>query len=90
MRASTSFRTGIVTISHAEGELRLVNGTVAQEGRLEMLHHGQWGTICDDYWTDVESNVACRQMGFPGAERNTGRFLGAHFGEGRGRSGWTT
>ena len=32
-----------------------------------------WGVICDDYWTDVEADVACRQLGFVGAVDNMGR-----------------
>lgn len=74
--------TGTVTISHiADGALRLVGGTSEREGLLEVFHNGEWGTICDDYWTDDEAEVACRQLGFEGFEAN---FLRAEMGQGTG------
>ena len=54
------------------GDLRLVDGTMTDgagnlcEGRLEIYYDGQWGTICDDYWTKENADVACRVLGFAG------------------------
>ena len=48
----------------ATDKLRLVGGSSDHEGRLEMCRDGQWGTICDDDWDNINSNVACRQLGF--------------------------
>ena len=64
--------------------LRLVDGNVPHEGRLEMFHGGQWGTICDDYWTEHDADVACRVLGYEESEGNVDRYRRAYFGAGTG------
>ncbi|XP_078663425.1 uncharacterized protein LOC144906732 [Branchiostoma floridae x Branchiostoma belcheri] len=61
--------------------VRLVGGSYYHEGRVEVLHNGQWGTICDDAWDINDARVVCRQLGFPGADAEKSS---AHFGQGSG------
>lgn len=60
------FKVTIQCIACFEGEIRLVDGSSASEGRVELCHNQQWGTICDDGWSEIDANVACRQADFSG------------------------
>uniref|UniRef100_UPI00358E93DF neurotrypsin-like isoform X1 n=2 Tax=Myxine glutinosa TaxID=7769 RepID=UPI00358E93DF len=61
--------------------VRLVGGSWAGEGRVEVFLHGIWGTVCDDGWTDEDAVVACRSLGFRGPAK---ALHWAYFGEGSG------
>ena len=45
-----------------EGEIRLVGGSMS--GRLEVCLNERWGTVCDDGWTGVNTEIVCGQLGF--------------------------
>ena len=44
--------------------VRLVGGTSSREGRLEVFYGGQWGTVCDDGFTDASARVVCNMFGY--------------------------
>ncbi|GAB1292788.1 Deleted in malignant brain tumors 1 protein [Apodemus speciosus] len=62
-------------------ELRLVGGSSRCSGRVEILHQGVWGTICDDLWGSNEAEVVCRQLECGQAVSSVGE---AYFGPGSG------
>ncbi|KFO11622.1 Neurotrypsin, partial [Balearica regulorum gibbericeps] len=67
--------------SPAGPPVRLVDGESTKEGRVEVFLNGQWGSVCDDGWTDRDAAVVCRQLGFSGTAK--ARAM-AYFGEGHG------
>lgn len=45
-----------------ENDLRIVNGTIDREGRLEICVSGSYLSVCDDLWDMADAVVACRQL----------------------------
>jgi len=45
-------------------EIKLVGGPGPREGRLEVCYDDDWGTVCDDFFDDVDAAVACYHLGF--------------------------
>ncbi|XP_061700678.1 uncharacterized protein si:ch211-150o23.3 isoform X2 [Syngnathoides biaculeatus] len=61
--------------------IRLVDGENKCSGRVEILRHNQWGTVCDHGWDLREADVVCLQLACGLAES---ALHGAAFGPGRG------
>jgi hypothetical protein len=59
---------------------RLV-GNYSQEGRLEVLVNGVWGTVCDDSFNDIAARVACYSLNFG----YFGQFEYNNYGPGTGQ-----
>ncbi|XP_076175062.1 uncharacterized protein LOC143150566 isoform X2 [Ptiloglossa arizonensis] len=57
-------------------EVRLANGSSPLEGRVEVRHHGIWGTVCDDDFLNTAATVICRSLGYggPAVAKKDGAF----------------
>ena len=42
------------------------------KGRLEACVGGQWGSVCDDHFSEAAASVACFQLGFYRSGENFG------------------
>ena len=46
------------------GDVRLVGGSVPNEGTVEVCQYSVWGRVCDDQWNTDDARVVCRQLGY--------------------------
>nr|XP_057912674.1 deleted in malignant brain tumors 1 protein-like [Doryrhamphus excisus]XP_057912675.1 deleted in malignant brain tumors 1 protein-like [Doryrhamphus excisus] len=66
--------------TECDREIRLVgHGSSRCSGRVEVFHTGVWGTVCDDHWSHINSDLVCQEMqcGSTLASKKS-----AYFGEG--------
>jgi deleted-in-malignant-brain-tumors protein 1 len=61
--------------------VRLADSMVQGEGRLEISYNGVWGTVCDDFFEDVDASVACSMLGLG----CSGRMINNQYGPGYGQ-----
>ncbi|XP_076773437.1 T-cell differentiation antigen CD6 isoform X1 [Arvicanthis niloticus] len=72
----------LVWVTCAENQaVRLVDGGSRCAGRVEMLEHGEWGTVCDDTWDLEDAHVVCKQLKCGWAVK---ALAGLHFTPGQG------
>ena len=43
-----------------------MGGTSLLEGRVEICQSNEYGTVCDDFWDQLEAKVVCAQLGYTG------------------------
>uniref|UniRef100_A0A9J7YWS0 SRCR domain-containing protein n=2 Tax=Cyprinus carpio carpio TaxID=630221 RepID=A0A9J7YWS0_CYPCA len=76
------FLSSVVTLITANSvSVRLVNGNNPCAGRVEVLHDGQWGTVCHRDWDITDAAVVCRELDCGTAVKATSN---AYFGQGSG------
>ena len=54
----------LITVIPDDVKFRLKDGASETEGRLEVFHSNQWGTVCGTDFDVVNAQVACRMLGF--------------------------
>ncbi|XP_041372995.1 deleted in malignant brain tumors 1 protein-like [Gigantopelta aegis] len=73
---------GVRCQTFATSNIRLVDGGMPTQGRVEVKINGAWGTVCDAAFDNKEAEVICAMMGFSRTEAQAVRR--AHFGRGSG------
>ena len=46
-----------------EGAVRLKDGKIGQEGRIEVCSNNVWGSICGDGFDKTDAYVVCKELG---------------------------
>ncbi len=47
-----------------EGDIRLSDGSIQQQGRVEICIDQIWSTICATNWDNSNAFVVCKQLNF--------------------------
>ena len=62
------FQFWYLTVSNftcTDGEIKLIGGTAAYGGTIQVCMNNRFGTICDDKFNSVAAGVVCNSLGYP-------------------------
>lgn len=45
-----------------EGDVRLKDGSISQEGRVEVCHNNVWGSVCGQGFDFTDAYVVCKEL----------------------------
>ena len=51
--------------------MSLIGGSDPSEGTIQICKGEVWGTVCDDFWDNVDAGVVCEQLGYVAEGRHT-------------------
>ena len=64
-----------------DGAVLLYNGTYISPnftaGTVLLCYNNAYGTVCDDYWDELEARVVCTQLGHPGPGKTKDTMIDA-------------
>lgn len=55
------------SINCSDGAVRLADGKIPQEGRVEVCYNGVWGSVCSDQFDETDGYVVCKEVSEAGA-----------------------
>ena len=51
-----------------DGDIRLKDGAITKEGRIEVCYNNIWGSVCGDGFDFTDAYVACKAISVSGIQ----------------------